>query len=263
MSLFWKEILHDLAVGALNSKSIRTVHHRMNSWKTANTPRQWLHPIHIQRNRHFAYQLSPRLWILQNVQDQYREYHSPAGSQTYSAMFQVIDFALLPSQAIPVEIQQHNIPDHWRIITPGQSIIPRPEIRAIEDMTFAEFIQTLDAWEVELLHDVEMEDDPFEFCVASQPHQRAVSDGSVRHHNQGAFGWTIRNEQGERVAAGMGPASGSKPSSYRAEAYGMLSLLRFLIRNAEYTSMHFPWIGIIATDSQSLLDTLNGVNELE
>jgi hypothetical protein len=27
--------------------------------------------------------------------------------------------------------------------------------------------------------------------------------------------------------------------------------------------MHFPWIGIIATDSQSLLDTLNGVNELE
>ena len=26
---------------------------------------------------------------------------------------------------------------------------------------------------------------------------------------------------------------------------------------------HFPWIGIIATDCQTLLDTLNGVDELE
>ena len=61
----------------------------------------------------------------------------------------------------------------------------------------------------------------------------------------------------------MGPASGSKPTSYRAKAYGMLSLLRFLIRIKEYTSMHFHWNGVIATDSQSLLDTLNAVDELE
>ena len=54
-----------------------------------------------------------------------------------------------------------------------------------------------------------MEEDPFELCVNLQPYQQAVSDGSVRHHNQGAFGWTIRNEQGQRVAAGMGPASKS------------------------------------------------------
>ena len=54
--------------------------------------------------------------------------------------------------------------------TPGQSIIPRTEIRAMEDMTFAEFIQTLDAWEVELLQDVEMDDDPWRwFRAASHP----------------------------------------------------------------------------------------------
>ena len=38
----------------------------------------------------------------------------------------------------------------------------------------------------------------------------------------------------------------------------MLSLMRFLIRMAEYSDMHWSWKGVIGTDSQSLLDTLNG-----
>jgi ribonuclease HI len=130
-------------------------------------------------------------------------------------------------------------------------------------MTFSEFIQTLDEWESELLQYVEMDNDPFEFCVALQPYRRAVTDGLVRRRNHGAYGWTIRNEHGQRVASGMGPASGSSPTSYRAEAYGMLSILRFLIRIAEYTGMKFPWTGVIGTDSQSLLDTLNGVDDVE
>lgn len=61
----------------------------------------------------------------------------------------------------------------------------------------------------------------------------------------------------------MGPASGSRPTFYRAEAYGMLSILQFLIRIAEYTGMKFPWTGVIGTDNQSLLDTLNGADEAE
>ena len=42
--------------------------------------------------------------------------------------------------------------------------------------------------------------------------------------------------------------------SYRAECTGMLSLLRFLVRVAEYTNQEFPWRGLIGTDSQSMLD---------
>lgn len=56
----------------------------------------------------------------------------------------------------------------------------------------------------------------------------------------------------------MGPAPGDKPTLYRAKAYGMLSLMRFLIRIAEFTNMQFQWQGILGTDSQSLLDTLSG-----
>ena len=225
---------------------------------------EWIQPIHAQRNRHFAYQEGLCLWIRQSNPTQYREYRAPSGTTTYSATFQVLDFMMIPPTAIPVGIQEcAGIPDHWHIATPGQSVTPPAETSNPADLTFQEIIHTLNEWEVELLKDVEMEEDTFELCVDLQPFQRAASDGSVRHHRQGAFGWTIRNENGQRVAARMGPASGSKPTSYRAEAYGMLSLLQFLIRIKEYTSMHFHWEGVIATDSQSLLDTLNGVDELE
>jgi hypothetical protein len=63
---------------------------------------------------------------------------------------------------------------------------------------------------------------------------------------------------GERVAWGMGPAYGMRPQSYRAEGYGLLSILRFLIRMAEFTEKTDPWSGIIGTDSLSVLDTLQG-----
>jgi hypothetical protein len=48
------------------------------------------------------------------------------------------------------------------------------------------------------------------------------------NEDQGAFGWAISNDKGERVATGMGPASGASPDSFRAEAYGMLVTLCFL-----------------------------------
>ena len=55
----------------------------------------------------------------------------------------------------------------------------------------------------------------------------------------------------------MGPAPGTKPTSYRAEAYGMLSIMRFLIRIEEFTEMSYQWQGVLGTDSQNLLDTLS------
>lgn len=123
---------------------------------------------------------------------------------------------------------------------------------------------TLPPWEVELLQFAEFATDPYKFCVDLQPHLRAVSDGSDCHKTQGAFGWSMQNEFGATVATGMGPVrGGGRVTSYRAEAYGMLSILRFLIRMAEFTEMQIPCNGmIVATDSQSVLDTLFGHDEL-
>jgi hypothetical protein len=80
------------------------------------------------------------------------------------------------------------------------------------------------------LQHVRLELDPRAICVALESSFRAVSDGSVRYHEEGAYGWALSSRSGERVAYGRGPASGRVPTSYRAEAYGMLSLLRFLVR---------------------------------
>lgn len=46
--------------------------------------------------------------------------------------------------------------------------------------------------------------------------------------------------------------------SYRAECTGMLSLLRFLFRLAQFVNMDNAWRGLIGTDSQSqsMLNTL-------
>ena len=56
----------------------------------------------------------------------------------------------------------------------------------------------------------------------------------------------------------MGPSRGHVMDSYRAECSGMLSILRFLIRLAEFTAMDGTWRGTIGTDSQSMLDTIFG-----
>jgi ribonuclease HI len=54
-----------------------------------------------------------------------------------------------------------------------------------------------------------------------------VCDGSVMNE-QGTFGWVISLSTGEKLWTGKGPAYGHVISSYRAEAYGMLSGLLYI-----------------------------------
>jgi ribonuclease HI len=55
-----------------------------------------------------------------------------------------------------------------------------------------------------------------------------VCDGSVMNE-QGTFGWVISlSSTGEKLCTGKGPAYGHDISSYRAEAYGMLSGLLYI-----------------------------------
>ena len=103
---------------------------------------------------------------------------------------------------------------------------------------------------------VELYTDPFAICVALENGFRAVSDGSVWFKSQGSFGWVISTTIGERAASGMGPVRGAQQHPYRSEATGLLSLVLFLHHLAKFTGKHDPWHGIIATDSQSVLDIL-------
>ena len=121
---------------------------------------------------------------------------------------------------------------------------------------FTQYVSPLPPWEAELLQYLEFSHDPFTASHDLMQGIRAVSDGSVWEDNQGAFGWTLSTIDGTRIAQGMGPARGAKVDSYRAEAYGMLAILCLLKHLAIFTHQNVPWDGILATDSQSLLEAI-------
>ena len=56
----------------------------------------------------------------------------------------------------------------------------------------------------------------------------------------------LSSANGDRLVQCSGPVFGYKPTSYRAEGYGLLFILRFLLRLEEYTMMPFnvvlPWL---------------------
>ena len=103
--------------------------------------------------------------------------------------------------------------------------------------TFDDFLTNLPIWERTLLEHVSFHCDLYTLhhCLRTGQVCIGVSDGSVRG-KMGAFGWCLSKSDGQRLATGMGPAQGLAPSSYRAEGYRMLALLRFLVRLCEFCS---------------------------
>jgi hypothetical protein len=138
------------------------------------------------------------------------------------------------------------------------NLFPPPPITTFATETFDAFVDTLEPWERDLLSHLTLELDPFSICLDTHRKFRAVSGGSVLPTGNASFGWILSTQRGDRVAEGMGPARGFQVHSYRAEACGILSFLRFLIRIGNYTQMHEQWQDILVIDSQSVLDTLFG-----
>ncbi len=101
--------------------------------------------------------------------------------------------------------------------------------------TFEALLANLPEWERILLEHITLHCDFYTLhhCLSTGQACIGVSDGSVRG-DMGAFGWCISKSNGERLATGMGSAQGMAPSSYRAEGYGMLAILQFLVRLCEF-----------------------------
>ena len=88
----------------------------------------------------------------------------------------------------------------------------------------------------------------------------AASDGSMSSSIR-AYGWTCSLPHGQRLATNHGPVFGRFPSSFHAEAYGLLSYLRFLYRVSQYTQSPLPKQNIIYTDSTSLIEKLGEIRK--
>ena len=85
-----------------------------------------------------------------------------------------------------------------------------------------------------------------------------VSDGSSPHC-KGSFAWVISTTQRDQLAHCSGPIYGHNISSYRAESYGILSLVHFLYT---MTNIHTAPLGpplrthTLHCDNESLVKTI-------
>ena len=126
----------------------------------------------------------------------------------------------LPPQARPVEVSPM-MESYWQLTGSHHQLMFPTAFPPSAMATFHQYIMTLSPWEIELLYHVRLSIDPCALCFELESTLKGVSDGSVRYHKQGAFGWVLSSGSGERVAFGMEPASGRSPTSYRAEAYAL------------------------------------------
>jgi ribonuclease HI len=222
----------------------------------------WLHPTPLLRNRYAAYRLRSRLWIRHLESDEYMEYRLYKSRSRDLHPTRVVTFNQILGQATPVDTTL-TASGHWKISGSAGQYNPPPPRTPSTVATFDMYVDTLDPWEKDLLQHHTLFADAFTICWAAKADLRVVSDGSAYPPSIASFGWMMSNKAGERAAQCMGPVRGRILHSFRAEATGMLSALRFLIRLREFGQMHERWEGIVATDSQSLLDTLTGENALD
>ncbi len=136
----------------------------------------------------------------------------------------------LPDSSVPVALLRTTHAIHISKPSTHMPSYPEPPTS-----TFEAFLEDLPNWERILLEHVSLHCDFYTLhhCLSTAQVCIGVSDGSVRG-DRGAFGWCISKSDGQRLTTGMGPAQGMAPSSYRAEGYGMLAILRFLVRLCEF-----------------------------
>ena len=182
------------------------------------------------------------------------EVHDPANS-TYQ--FSLHNHpSCMPDNSVPVEF---NFTTNTTTILPFCALTRIPP--SPNPSTFLSYIHSLPQWEQLLLKRVQLHTDAF--TVAShlgQPENKwiAVSDSSVQH-SQASFSWVIAHTSEQRIAQCNGPAHGHKPTSYRSEGYGILSLLQFILNLSTYTNQTTPKHLTMYTDLENWVKTINAV----
>jgi len=100
---------------------------------------------------------------------------------------------------------------------------------------FWAYIETLPAWERDLLLSVVIFPEWDDIIDQEETKILGVSDGGHKD-DYGSFGWAIATDMEPKtnLVQNNGLARGQPMSSHRAEAYGRISILLFLVRYAEY-----------------------------
>ncbi len=153
----------------------------------------------------------------------------------------------LPAAAIPVDVTvyAHTFRVHHHYI---QWQLP-PSVASPQDIQ--SLIPTLPAWEQQLLQGLTLQVPMSELLSHLQSPILVASDGSVKDHRS-SFGWVLANHDGLRLLSGRGPAPAAKPTSYRAEGIGILSVLRCFYHLKQLHSISVS--GTLLCDNKSMIE---------
>jgi len=92
----------------------------------------------------------------------------------------------------------------------------------------------------------------------THPCTPAASDSSVIC-SSGTYGWKISLKDDTRIVSCRGKAYGFPMTSHRAEAYGMWSILLFIIRLFEFRYQNPSNVLTLVCDNRSIVNTANKI----
>ena len=182
---------------------------------------KWLYPSHKQRMKWAAYTSANTESVYIRKPGGYQVYYLIGVQTTSSPPCMESE---LPEDAIPVDMDDCS--PGWRV-SPTSTQLP-PLAPLSRPLLFTEYIASLPEWDKQLFDDLTIDTDVFTLAdILSSNIFTAASNGSVIANSYAAFGWVLSIAD-TQVASCSGPVYGYKPTSYRAEGYGMFSFLRFL-----------------------------------
>jgi hypothetical protein len=146
----------------------------------------------------------------------------------------------------------------------GFTRLPGPEIASpLQDLpriTFDDFLSAQPSWTQRLLQilDPKLTHPTIPYLLHTSTSPLAVSDGSVLL-SQGTFGWVLATTQPpHQLLHCSGPAFGASMDSYRAEAYGLLSLATLLDLMSKFFHSPLPPMTIWC-DNLSVVQTITSI----
>jgi hypothetical protein len=138
------------------------------------------------------------------------------------------------SDAVGYPVHVHEM---QTLVCPMMNYHPVQDNTVILNQNFTAFTASLDKWERDMLSSVTLLDDPSLIMhELNEGPFNVGSDGSVIGE-KAAFGYVVSSIHKRRLIRGKGCAPGSRPQSFRAEAYGAVAVRRMLLRLGQYTGV--------------------------
>jgi hypothetical protein len=138
----------------------------------------------------------------------------------------------LPQKSVPVSVQNYRMAS-----IPETNSSPTETRRIEEPTTFEEYVDKLEKWERKLLQTTGNVRDTMDITerIINSENTYMVSDGGMIN-GYGSYGWIIANDT--EITKERGEAEGAKElmQSFRAEGYGMLAALRYILHAFKFNN---------------------------